>query len=149
MAAEPRPPIGATRARSKVVGLGAPISVRIVLEPFELSVFRAAIDEEVTGYTTRAEPGASSQDRNGDGWDDHTDELARMRADLDGAAEREVVVVWPTVLAYGVVRRAVELAERRAEADGSHTAWAALAAAARTRSDFDAVDAGGLEAVWL
>lgn len=146
MTAESQLPIGAP---SKVVGLGAPISVRIFLEPSEIPVLLAAIDEEVAGYARRAQLGAASPERNDDGWIHHIGELARMRTDVDVATAMELVVVWPTVLALGVVHRAFELAERRAETDRSPTARAALAAAGRTRRDLDAVDRGGLEAVWL
>jgi hypothetical protein len=135
MVAESRKPA----ARSKVVGLGAPISVRIVLESAEIPVLFAAIDAEVARYAGRG--------GNGGPWDDQIGELVRMRAELDGADASEHVVVWPTALAHEVVRKAVELAER--SADESKASRAARAATGRTRRDLDAVDLGGLEDVWL
>jgi hypothetical protein len=61
-------------------------------------------------------------------------------------AVRAARVVWPTVLAHDVVHAAVRHAERRAAAGNGRDA---LAAAEHTRQAFDAVDNGGLDAVWL
>ena len=55
-------------------------------------------------------------------------------------------------MAHGIVHGAVRHAERRAGAastDEQSAAREALAAAQRTLRDFEAVDNGGLDAVWL
>lgn len=142
-------------ATPKVIGLGAPISVRISFEIAEIPALIDAIDDQLGRY------GAPPQ-RNGRGpapdphaaeWSDHIGELRRMRAHVEHARQPERFdVVWPTVLAHDVVHGAIGHAERRAAAATAGDAAAAqdaLAAAQRTLRDFQAVDGGGLDAVWL
>lgn len=89
-------------------------------------------------------------------WRDDIAELRRMRADVqaartaDGRARFDVLL--PTVLAYEVIHGAVRRAEQRVTVAAGRDlmeARAALAAAERSRRDFDAVDGGGLRDVWL
>jgi len=89
-------------------------------------------------------------------WRYHVGELQRMLGDVERAAETRVHgrfdVLWPTVMAHGVVHGAIGHAERRAAAAAAGDEAAArdaLAAAQRTLRDFEAVDGGGLDAVWL
>ncbi len=135
---------GENRMPPKVVGLGAPISVWIYFDVSETRALAAAIGDELTRYGDRRE------------WVDQTNELGRMLADIEQTRARRAAgrfdVVWPTVLAHAVVRGAVGHARRLL--DGAPpgevaTARLALTAAERTRTDFDLVDGGGLEAVWL
>ena len=135
-------------APPKVVGLGAPISVWIYFDVIEIPAVAAAIAEELDRYSDRG-------NANGE-WADHADELRSMLADIELASASRVTgrfdVVWPTVLAHSVLRGAVAHAQRRLVGAAPHevgSARLALAAAERTSADFDAVDRGGREAVWL
>jgi hypothetical protein len=140
----------------KVVGLGAPISVRIAFEISEIPALLDAIDEQLGRYGAAVQRngrgGATPADVDPADWSDHIGELRRMRADVEQAKEvrgaERVVVMWPTVLAHDVVHVAVRHAQRRAAA-GAAGAREAVAAAERSRHDFDAVDTGGLDGVWL
>jgi hypothetical protein len=92
-------------------------------------------------------------------WGDHISELQRIRAELTRAETNCVAgcvdVIWPTVLAHGVMHGAARHAQRRADEAGpgrgpaAEAARAALAAAQRGERDFDAVDKDGRDAVWL
>ena len=132
----------------KVVGLGAPISVWIYFDVIEIPAVAAAIADELARYS-------DPRETNGD-WADHAHELRSMRADIELASASRVAgrfgVTWPTALAHPVVRDAVAHAQRRlagASPEDAVAARLALAAAERTRDDFDTVDRGGKEAVWL
>lgn len=136
----------------KVVGLGGPISVWIYLNMIEIPALAAAIADELARYEQRpGECAAPPDDRAA-----HAATLRSMLADLDEAKATRTTgrfdVVWPTALAHVAVRGAVARAGRRlarAPAAEVISARLALAAAERTRDDFDAVDSGGLESVWL
>jgi hypothetical protein len=135
-----------------VLGLGAPISVWIYFEVVEIPALVDAIDDEIAGYSARGQANGS-----GPACSDHVGELRRMRAELTAAqaahkSAGRVAVIWPTVLAHGVVHGAARHAQRRAEEATSAdapAARAALSAAQRSERDFDAVDTGGRDAVWL
>ena len=151
MTTEHRPDPGSDGSPSKVLGLGAPISVWIYFEVVEIPALVDAIDDEIAGYNARGPANGS-----GPAWSDHIGELRRMRAELTAAqaarSAGRVDVIWPTVLAHGVVHGAARHAQRRAEEAKSAdepAARAALSAAQRSERDFDAVDAGGRDAVWL
>jgi hypothetical protein len=148
-----------TDATPKVIGLGAPISVRISFEIAEIPALIDAIDDQLGRYGAppqRNDRGRGpARDPHAVEWSDHIGELRRMRAHMEHAAAHgpeRFDVVWPTVLAHDVVHGAVGHAERCAAAadavDGA-AARDALAAAQRTLRDFRAVDDGGLDAVWL
>lgn len=152
-AAEAAPP-------PKAIGMGAPTSMWIYFEIVEIPALLDAIGDElarhggaarIDGRTVEPEAGVEPRD-----WRYHAGELQRMLGDVEHAAETRAHgrfdVLWPTVMAHGVVRRAVAHAERRAAAAGTDelsTAREALAAAQRTLRDFEAVDGGGLPDVWL
>lgn len=147
-------------APAKVVGLGAPISVWIYFEVSEIPALEAAIVDELarhgvaaatTSYAAEPKPGVDPAD-----WADQIAELRRMQADLAQAcssrSKGRFDVVWPTALAHGVVHRSVAHAERRlVDTLGVATPSArdALTHARRSRDDFNAVDRGGLDSVWL
>lgn len=107
------------------------------------------------GYTAREPADSNGQPA----WGDHIGELQRIRAELTRAETNRVAggvdVIWPTVLAHGVVHGAARHAQRRADEAGpgrgpaAEAARAALAAAQRSQRDFDAVDKDGRDAVWL
>jgi hypothetical protein len=152
-----RPGGGEHPAATKVVGLGAPISVRIRFKASEIQALCDAIDGELDGYGAAshrdghvAVPDDAAEHR------DHIEELRRMLDDVQRAAITNArggfEVLWPTVLARGVVHGAFGHAQRRAgraRAQEVAAAREALAAAERTLRDFDEIDNGGLAAVWL
>jgi hypothetical protein len=146
--APPDLPTAIAAAPAKVVGLGAPISVWIHLDLIEIPALTAAIRDELVRYSD----GGSTAGE----WTDHTNELQRMLADVEQAENRRATgrfdVVWPTVLAHAVIGRAVAHAQRLLAA-AAHEQLAharlALAAAERTHADFNAVDCGGRDAIWL
>jgi hypothetical protein len=136
--------------RPKVVGLGAPISVRIYVETREEPVLRHVLDSLITGSgRARRKPS-----------DDELAELRQMRRDMEARSERAdetVSVVWPTALAHRVLRQAVAQA-----GDRLHDALADLTALEAIRDAMDVfrcclaswdalqrVDGGGLQDVWL
>jgi hypothetical protein len=156
MVGEPRGRAGVSPT-AKVIGLGAPTSVRILFELAEVPALLDAIGDELARYgcaseirgrTLRADSAVDPAD-----WRYHVAELHRMLGDIERAAEPRyafdrVDVLWPTVLARGVLHRAVAHGERRAQ-EGGKDGEEALAAARRTLRDYEAVDAGGLLDVWL
>ena len=161
MASDDRMLVPATRVTPpKVIGLGAPISVRIDFDPAEIPALLDALGDElarhggsarINGRTIESTPGVDPAD-----WREHLGELHTMLDDVQRAAGMRTHgrfdVLWPTAVARGVLHGAVGHAERRlAQAsDGDvPAARAALAAAERSRRDFERVDAGGLDAVWL
>jgi hypothetical protein len=158
MASEERARAAASPTPPKVIGLGAPTSVWIYFEIAEIPALIDAIGDEfarhggsaqIHGRTVEPRAGVDPTD-----WRYHVGELQRMLGDVEQAAETRVHgrfdVLWPTVMAHGVVHGAVGHAERRATAAGDEVAARdALAAAQRTLRDFQAVDGGGLDAVWL
>jgi hypothetical protein len=143
-------PRGGNVTPPKVVGLGAPISVWIYFEVSEIPALDDAIRDELARHAARP-----------DGWNDHIAELRRMLADVEQARATRCAgrfdVVWPTMLAHRVVHGAVSHAQRRADTavtgqpdEQAVTAVReALAAAHQSRHDFNAVDNGGRDAVWL
>jgi hypothetical protein len=151
-AAEATPP--------KAIGMGAPTSMWIYFEIAEIPALLDAIADELARYggaaridgrTIEPEAGVDPRDRRY-----HVGELQRMLGDVEHAADTRAHgrfdVLWPTVMAHGVVHAAVRHADRRAAAassDEQSAAREALAAARRTLRDFEAVDNGGLDAVWL
>lgn len=160
MATEERARGGASTTPPKVIGLGAPISVWIYFEISEIPALLDAIGDELArhgcsaqtnGRTVEPKSGVDPAD-----WRYQTGELRRMLGDVEQAAQTRAHgcfdVLWPTVLTHGVLHRATGHAERRV-AEAADTDRAAvrepLAAAQRTLRDFEAVDRGGLDAVWL
>jgi len=160
MASEKRPRAAASATPPKVIGLGAPTSVWIYFEMAEIPALIDAIGDQlarhggaaqIDGRTVEPEAGVNPTD-----WRYHVGELQRMLGDVEHAAETRAHgrfdVLWPTVMAHGVVHGAAGHAERRAAAAAvgdEAAARDALAAAQRTVRDFEAVDGGGLDAVWL
>jgi len=161
MASEKRARGAASATPPKVIGLGAPTSVWIYFEIAEIPALIDAIGDvalarhggsaQIDGRTVEPEAGVDPTD-----WRYHVGELQRMLGDVEHAAETRVHgrfdVLWPTVMAHGVVHDAVGHAERRATAattGDTAAAREALTAAKRTLGDFEAVDGGGLLDVWL
>lgn len=134
----------------KVVGFGRPASVAINFHPCEVGTLIEAVEEELSDYEQRStEEG---------GWVDHIGELRAMLDDIAARrSRREFRVIWPTVLAHGVVHRAMTIAMERAQALSTERvelaalarAQATVAAAVRTARALDAVDGGGRQEVWL
>lgn len=147
-----RAPLAGTKRHRdpmKVVGLGAPVSMAITFHPCEVAVLADAVRGELAAYEQR------DPDERG-AWADHLGELRAM-LDIDARPPRkQFEVVWPTVLAYGVVQRALRLALERvhvaaagADPDAIAQALAIAAAVFRTARAFDAVDRGGRQEVAL
>ncbi|HEY6886346.1 MAG TPA: hypothetical protein VI300_01165 [Solirubrobacter sp.] len=151
----PKPRTCAQDAR--VVGLGAPLSVRIRLEPCERAALRHQILKQVPAIS-QPHPATS------DNLLEHVDDAAQaqawreMLAQLDDHAEHTpVVVLWPTALATpalrGALNDALAAVADRAYADDGHAALAhALMTAAtllETLRALLAVDHGGLSEVDL
>jgi hypothetical protein len=136
--------------RPKVVGLGAPVSVRIYFEAREEPVLRHVLDSLIES-DGRSQRKAS---------DEELGELLHMRRDVAASSERAdaaASVVWPTALAHGVLHQAVAQA-----GDQLHDALADLTALEAIRDAMDVfrcclaswdalqhVDGGGLQDVWL
>lgn len=151
----------ATTLSSKVIGLGAPTSVRMFLELSEVPSLLDALGDELARHGCGSHIKGRDVEREADvdpaGWRYHASELQRMLGDIEHASEPRypfdrIEVLWPTVMAHGVVHGAVRHAERRAaEAIGAagDAAAATLGAAQQTLHDFEAVDGGGLLDVWL
>jgi hypothetical protein len=144
----------------KVVGLGAPVSVRIRFDASELPIVKDALANLIAANDPHPLGIAASVDLPSRDTDDQHAELRRMldtlgRDDQPRAEPREVV--WPTSLAYGVVRDAARVAAERlreALADAGATeaiqsAAQAFLACAETWTWLQAVDSGGLQNVWL
>jgi hypothetical protein len=142
-----------------VVGLGCPVSVWIRFEACEIPALLDAINDALDNY--RASQRARRRSRRAASeappdWRVHIAELRRMHGDVQASRSADgrgsFDVLWPTVIAYEVIHGAVRRAERAAGAAAGRdlpAARAALAAAVRTRRDFDAVEGGGLPDVWL
>jgi hypothetical protein len=106
---------GANTSSSKVVGLGAPTSVRMVLELSEVPSLLDAIGDElarhgcgshIKGREFERETDVDPADRRY-----HAGELQRMLGDIERASESRyafdhIRVLWPTVMAHGVVHGA-------------------------------------------
>jgi len=144
----------------KVIGMGAPISVWIYFARLEIPALLDALGDELARHGCAAQiNGRSVEPRSGvdpADWRYQVSELQRMLGDVKAATPKyprsRFDVLWPTVMAHGVVHGAIAHAERRvAEAGTGNDAAAreALAAAQRTLRDFEAVDGGGLLDVWL
>lgn len=160
MASDDRGRAAETTPPPKAIGMGAPTSMWIYFEIVEIPALLDAIGDELARHGGAAridgravEPEADVDPRD---WRYHVGELQRMLGDVEHAAETRAHgrfdVLWQTVMAHGVVHRAADHAERRAAAAGTDeqsAAQEALAAAQRTLRDFEAVDGGGLDAVWL
>lgn len=133
----------------KVVGLGAPVSMAITFHPCEAAVLADAVRGELAAYEQR--------DPSDGAWADHIGELRAMLADIDARpTRRQFEVVWPTVLAHGVVQRALRLALGRVhdagagdDPDAIAPALATAAAVLRTARAFATVDRGGRQDVSL
>ena len=145
----------------KVIGLGAPTSMRIFFDLSEVPALLDAIGDElakhgcasqIRGRSVEPEDGVDPAD-----WRYHVSELQRMLGDIEEAAKPRypfdrIDVLWPTVMTRNVVHGAVAHAERRANDATDRDADAAgkaLAAAQQTLRDYEAVDSGGLVDVWL
>jgi hypothetical protein len=144
----------------KVVGLGAPVSVRIRFDACELPIVKDALAVLIAADDALQPSVAAAVDSSSRATDDQRAELRRMLDALGGDDRAQVEaheVVWPTSLAHGVVRNAARVAaERLREAldnasatDAIQPAARAFLACAETWSWFRAVDGGGLPDVWL
>jgi hypothetical protein len=143
-----------------VVGIGAPVSVRIRFDAPELPIVKDALARLTAADDPHPLGIAASVDVPTRGTDDQRAELHRMldtlgRDEQAHAEPREVI--WPTSLAYGVVSDAArDSAERLREALGDPSATDAIQPAAQaflacaeTWTCLQAVDSGGLPNVWL
>ena len=160
MTREARPRARVERRHSKVIGLGAPVSVLVYLEVAEIPALKDAIADQVAhhggsaqidGRTVQPEAGVDPT-----AWRDHVGELRRMLGDVErgpkSAIDGRFSVLWPSSMAYDVIHGALAHAEQRASTAGdadAAAARAALAAAGETAQDFEAVDGGGSADVWL
>ena len=113
MASDDRGRAAATTPPPKAIGLGAPTSMWIYFEIVEIPALIDAIGDElarhggaarIDGRTVEPEAGVDPRD-----WRYHVGELQRMLGDVEQAAETRVHgrfdVLWPTVMAHGVVAR--------------------------------------------
>lgn len=124
MASDPQAGSRAVPTPPKVIGLGAPISVWIYFEVSEIPAVLDAIRDQLAEYAERPAPNGTRPADDGDApgaWSDHIGELEQMLAAVERAqathAHGRFDVVWPTMLAHGVVHGAVGHARRRAAAD--------------------------------
>jgi hypothetical protein len=135
-----------TLVRPRIVGFGAPVSMRIRLDAVEVPRLRAQVVRflEHAQRPEAAVPVASA-------WQEMLDQLP-FRCHGQG-----LEVLWPTVYAYPVLRAAVDdaldaLEEARRDARGLEVLAAevsAVRAAVETLRAFLAVDRGGLQDVAL
>jgi hypothetical protein len=140
----------------KVVGLGAPISVRIRLQPGEIRIIRPQLLARIAERDREdSDHDLSEQDPSGRV---HRDALDAMLRELDANADASagVEVLWPTSLAHDILHAALDEALARlprASVDRSlpaigqalDTACACL----ETWMAFTTVDRDGLQDVWL
>jgi hypothetical protein len=152
-----RDPAGAERVRAgRVVGLGAPLSVRIRLEPCERAALRRQILNQAAASPSDVTPeGATPAPANDtpqtQAWQEM---LVQLEASGDDAP---AVVLWPTALATPALRDALTLALAAvAQCPRGDAELAALADTLTTASTLLetlrallAVDHGGLQAVDL
>jgi len=153
----------ADRRAMKVVGLGAPVSVRIRLEACEVQLIADALLEQIViDETTQAEAraGLIGEDPHDQARRDRLDELRRMLKEIErerGGPPEAFEVVWPTVLAHDVLQGAFGQAAERLRETLTHRedttvmrdALNVLAALLDTCEAFRAVDSGGLQDVAL
>jgi hypothetical protein len=138
------------RPPTRVVGLGAPVSMLICLTRCEIAPLR----RHILGWTEPA--AAAERARRGE---THSPDALRawqeMLAELDRAARTPPLraVLWPTVYSDPAFRGAIAdtLAAGRSTRDltARATAFVAVGALRRTLIELRAVDDGGLQDVWL
>jgi hypothetical protein len=153
----------ADRRVMKVAGLGAPVSVQIRFEACEGDVIADELREQITvDETAEAEARASVTSERPDD-DCRRARLGEFRQMLDeierdgGRPTEPFEVVWPTVLAYEVLRGALDVAAERLHetlkdpygTDAIRNALNVLAASLDTWEAFRAIDNGGLQDVAL
>jgi hypothetical protein len=137
----------------KVVGLGAPISVRIQLEASEVTVIRSRILLELDDHALQAPNAACGTAATVAEWAEEVETLERMLRALDRHNAGTVEVLWPTSVAHDILRGALNDAlHELGECDVNACAPEALAglldaaqACLLTWAGFKAVDLGGLE----
>jgi hypothetical protein len=136
----------------KVVGLGAPISVLVRLEPCEFPALRGSL---VAALEIHARACLEARGAGVDRRDDRATErqaLVDMLASLHGAASSSIEVCWPPPLAHGILRGALlDALASLSRCDVTRTALEELGQALETAracfatwSAFEAVDHGGL-----
>jgi hypothetical protein len=137
----------------KVVGLGAPISVRIQLEASEVTVIRGRILLELDHHALRAPSAACGTTATATEWAEDVETLETMLRALDRHDAGAVEVLWPTTVAHDILQDALgdalrELGECKVNACALEELSGLLDAAKaclRTWAEFKAVDLGGLE----
>jgi hypothetical protein len=148
---------------AKVVGLGAPICVRIRFEACEAAVVIDELRAEIIAHETSEADARTAIGDSPPGDQSRRDRLGELRRML-GQIERDgepppaaFEVLWPAALAIDVLRGALREAAERLHASlddlkatGTiRSALGVLAACLDTWEGFDAVDNGGLQDVWL
>jgi hypothetical protein len=164
--APPRPvclPHAADPRVMKVVGLGAPVSVRIRFDACEADLIADELREQISVYeTTEAEAraGVIGEQPDDEARRDLLWEFRRMLALVErdaGVPSEPFEVVWPTVLAYQVLRGVLgHAAERLQETlqdpnstDAIRDALRVVGALLDTWEAFRVIDNGGLQDVAL
>jgi len=153
----------ADRRVMKVVGLGAPVSVQIRFQACEGAVIADELREQIIVYETaeaEARAGVTGERPDDGGRRDRLGEFRQMLSEIerDGDVPTEPFeVIWPTVLAYVVLRGALgEAAERLhdtvkdpKDTDAVRDALSVVTASLDTWEAFRAIDNGGLQDVAL
>jgi hypothetical protein len=140
-----------------VVGLGAPVSVRIRLAPCEIALLREQILPQRRPTPLRAihwdatsTPALEPQSAEDQAWE-------QMLVELDAADDEGISVLWPTAYAAPVLHGALADAldsvahSRHGDVDLASVADALTTAQTllETVRAFQTVDRGGLQEVWL
>jgi hypothetical protein len=148
-----RPHAACTDVAAPVVGLGAPVSVRIRLTPGEIPLLRGEILKRLHA---RTRPTSARREHQHDGFADNELAWCEMLAQLDGGeAAEEIYVLWPTAYADLALRDALTQAligVLRAPDGGLPQLGEALATAQAllaTLTAFHDIDRGGLQDVDL
>ncbi|MDA0161328.1 hypothetical protein OM076_13705 [Solirubrobacter ginsenosidimutans] len=137
----------------KVVGLGAPISVRILLDASEVTFIRSRLLLEIDHHVLQAPGAASGTAATLTEWAEEVETLEGMLRALDRHNAGAVEVLWPTSVAHDILRGALsdalhELGDCDVNACAPEELSGLLDAAhacLRTWAGFKAVDLGGLE----
>jgi hypothetical protein len=150
-------PSEAVRDDAKVVGLGAPISVLLRLEPCEAPLLRARVHAKILEHDSKRPADAPTPWSEAEEWGAQRATLEDMLIGLDDDTATPIEVLWPTAYAYPVLYGALtdavaSVQQQRTEPDALPALISALDAARAilaTWIAFDGVDGGGLQDVHL
>lgn len=138
---------------SKVIGLGAPLSVSVTFLPAEAPVLRDELDAEIAAFATAVAEHPGEADRV-----DALMAVHELRRQVPQVPCEPFTVLAPTALMSGVLagalREATDQAHQMAnvaplELERLLVQVLAVEALLLTFRDFLVVDGGGLPAVWL